>query len=192
MMLASQVWYASRAGGLVSYTLLWASVIWGILASSRPFSSRLSNAAVLDWHRILSIAALAFGTLHAGVLLLDKHSEFGLGDLLVPLHSNKSPVATAMGVIALELGLAIAISVKFRKYMGVKAWRQLHMLSYPVFVLAFAHSVAMGTDARNSIVMGVLALSGLCVVFATAFRVIYRPGGERQVERQRVRIGSAD
>lgn len=170
----SAAWQASRAAGLVSFALLWASVIWGLLASSRPFSARVSRAAIVDWHRILSTVALTFAGLHAAVLMLDSHAGYGITDLLVPFAAEDSPLATAMGVVAFELGIAVAVSFRFRKHLGMRVWRGLHMLAYPVFVLALAHFIAIGTDAKSSLVLAAALLSGFSVVFATAFRVIFR------------------
>lgn len=178
-MLASATWQASRAAGLVSFALLWASVIWGVLASSKPFSRKVSRATILDWHRILSTVALSFAGLHAAVLMLDSHAGYGAADLLVPFAAEEAPLATAMGVVAFELGIAVAVSFRLRKYLGMRAWRGLHMLSYPVFVLALAHFIAIGTDAKKPYVLALALLSGFSVVFATAFRVIFRAENQR-------------
>lgn len=182
---ASSAWQASRAAGLVSFALLWASVIWGILVSSKPFSSKISRAAILDWHRILSTAALAFAGIHAGVLMLDSHAGYGAADLLVPFAAEDSPVATAMGVVAFELGMAIAVSFRLRKYLGMRAWRALHLLAYPVFVLALAHFIAIGTEAKRAYVFVLALSSAFSVLFASAFRVIYRVGDERSTTARR-------
>lgn len=170
----SAAWQASRAAGLVSFALLWASVIWGLLVSSRPFSTRVSRAAILDWHRILSTAALTFAGIHAIVLLFGNHAGYGVIELLLPFAADYSPLATAMGVVAFELGIAVVISYRFRKYLGTRLWRGLHMLAYPVFVLALAHFIAIGTDAKNPFVIVAALFSGFSAVFATAFRAIFK------------------
>lgn len=175
MILESSAWYVSRAAGLVAYALLWGSIIWGIMATSKPFTKRVSKAAILDWHRILSTSAMAFTVLHAAVLLLNKHAGFGLADLIIPFHYNEDSVAVALGVLSMELGLVVGVSIKFKKVIGQKVWRAIHFVSYPVFLMAFLHFIAIGTDAKNPVVLGIALMSGLSVVFATAFRVVYRP-----------------
>lgn len=187
-MSSSAAWQASRAAGLVSFALLWASVIWGLLASSRPFSTGVSRAAIVDWHRILSTVALTFAGLHAAVLMLDTHAGYGIIDLVLPFAAEDSPLATAMGVVAFELGIAVAVSFRFRKHLGMRTWRALHMVAYPVFVLALAHFIAIGTDAKKPFVLGLALLSGFSVVFATAFRVIFRAENQRS---QRVTSAAA-
>lgn len=188
-MTQNTAWYVSRAAGLVAYTLLWLSVLWGILVTSKPFGRGVSKPALLDFHRVFVVAALTFVAFHSGVLLFDNYINYGWLDILVPLHTGYRTLATGLGIVAFELGFVVAISIKFKKVMGKRAWHALHFASYPVYAMALLHFILMGTEAKNRVVLLLAIGSGLLVVFATAFRVIYHEpaASQARVDVDRVR-----
>lgn len=47
-------WYLSRSSGFVAYLLLWGSVVWGLLLSSKIGHGRLRPPALLDAHQVSS------------------------------------------------------------------------------------------------------------------------------------------
>ena len=53
-------WYLSRASGFVAYLLLWGSVAWGLLLSSKIGKGWLRPPALLDAHQFLSNVAVGF------------------------------------------------------------------------------------------------------------------------------------
>ncbi len=54
-------WYMARSAGLVAYLLLWGSVVWGLLVSSKLVNDYVKPAVVYEVHQFLSILALAVG-----------------------------------------------------------------------------------------------------------------------------------
>ncbi len=84
-------WYVARAGGIVSWLLLTASVVWGLWLSGRvrPFGVR--PAWILDLHRFLGGLATTFVGVHVGAILLDTYTNFGLTDVLVPVRLVVAP-----------------------------------------------------------------------------------------------------
>ena len=57
-------WYVARAGGLVSWALLAATVLWGLSLSSKVFGRRPRPAWLLDLHRYLGGLAVVFVGVH--------------------------------------------------------------------------------------------------------------------------------
>ena len=83
------LWVIARASGLVSYLLLTAVTIVGLLMACPPKSAArfLGAAQRLRLHVLLAIFALVFVVLHVVVLAIDPWAEVGWWGALVPFGS---------------------------------------------------------------------------------------------------------
>jgi len=172
-------WYTARAGGIVAWALLGASVVWGLWLSGRvrPFGAR--PAWILDLHRFLGGLATIFVGIHVASILLDSYTSFGLTDVLVPFASAWHPVAVAWGVVALWLLLAVELTSLARSHLPHRLWRRIHMAALPLFMLSTVHYLAAGTDATNRLSLGAIAV--VCGAIAVLF--------SRRVSEARARGG---
>lgn len=156
-------WYLARAGGIVAWSLLAVSMLWGLVLSTRLFRARPRPAWTLDIHRFLGGFSVLFTAIHVGALMLDGYAHFGLAEVLVPLASRWHPVAVAWGVLALYLMLAIEGTSLAMKKMSNKAWKRVHRSAFLLFVFATIHGVAAGTDLRDGtarwVVFGITAMT---------------------------------
>jgi methionine sulfoxide reductase heme-binding subunit len=141
------VWYAARAGGILAYLLLTASVCLGLLMSGKARLQRWPRFALEDVHRFLGILAGIFVAIHGAALLVDSFVPFSLTQVLVPGTSSYRPLAVGLGVVAAELLAALALTNRYRTRIGHTAWRRLHMLNLGVWGLALLHGLTAGTDA---------------------------------------------
>ena len=164
-------WYTARAGGIVAWALLAASVIWGLWLSGRVRPLGARPAWILDLHRFLGGLATIFVGVHVGSILLDSYTTFGLSDVLVPFASSWHPVAVAWGVVALYVLLAVELTSLARHRLPFRVWRTLHVASLPLFVLATVHYVAAGTDASNGISLGSIGVATALVLMLFARRM---------------------
>lgn len=167
-------WLLARSGGFLAYLLVTASVLAGLLLKSRPFAS-LRPPVAIDLHRFLSLLALAATALHGLALLLDTYLPFGVADLLIPGTAPYRPLATALGVVAAELTLAVYLSFSLRRYIKVKNWRRLHWATYAVFALATVHGIAAGSDSDRGFAAALYALAAGSVAAAIAWRTLAPP-----------------
>ena len=92
---STTVWYAARAGGVVSYLLVSASVLAGILLAGKARVPGLPRFAVEDVHRFLGLLAGLFIAIHIGSIALDTVVPFSLGQLVIPFTSGYRPLATS-------------------------------------------------------------------------------------------------
>jgi DMSO/TMAO reductase YedYZ heme-binding membrane subunit len=164
-------WYTARSGGIVAWALLTASVVWGLVLSTKPFGKRPRPSWVLDLHRFLGGAAVVFTAIHIVSILLDSFVNLGLVDILVPLASGWHPVAVAWGIVALYLLIAVEVTSLVRKRLSKRAWRATHYASFPLFVLATTHALSAGTDRAAFLLRYGAVLSIVSVVLLTAVRV---------------------
>jgi sulfoxide reductase heme-binding subunit YedZ len=167
-------WYLVRAGGLVAFALLTCSVLAGLLLSGRARLSGCPRFAVEDVHRFLGLLAGCFVALHVLALLVDSYLPFSLVSLVVPGAAPYRPLATAIGVVALELLAAVALTNRFRRRLPYRFWRRAHSATFAVWGLALAHGLAAGTDARDAWALAVFATAAAAVAAAAVWRAVPR------------------
>src|SRR5204863_1416764 len=100
-------WYLARASGTVAFVLLTIAVILGLTLSGRSKLPYWPRFAVEDVHRFAGLLTGSFVSLHLLVLFVDSYLPFSLTQLVVPGASTYRPLATALGVLAAELLLAL-------------------------------------------------------------------------------------
>ncbi|NKQ52363.1 2Fe-2S iron-sulfur cluster binding domain-containing protein [Amycolatopsis sp. K13G38] len=167
-------WFAARAGGLVAWALLTATVVWGLLLRTRLLP-RTPPRSLLGLHRFLAGLAVAFTALHTLGLLLDTYLRFGVVDLLVPFAASWRPVPVAFGVLALYLLIAVTVTSVLMRRLGRKWWHRVHLAAYLLFWLATMHLLTAGTDSRQPALRLLVAGAIAAVLFLTLVRV-FAPG----------------
>ncbi len=168
------VWYFERSAGIVAYLLLTASVLLGILLAGRV-ELTWPRFAVEEVHRQIAILTGVFIVLHGGTLLLDRVVRIGLTQELVPFTSSYRPYAVGLGVTAMELVAAVGISNALRSRIPYTAWRKLHYLTLPAWLLAAVHGVLGGTDAGEPWFAAIAAGSIAAVAIAAFARFSRQP-----------------
>ena len=164
------LWYTARASGLVSWALLSASMLWGLVLSTKLRPPRIRPNWTLDLHRYLGGLAVIFVGVHVVALLFDSYIGFGLADVFVPFASHWRPVAVAWGVTALYLVLAVELSSLARRHLPNRLWRRLHFLAFPLYAVATLHMLAAGTDARTALALLAVAAAAVTIGALTAMR----------------------
>jgi len=164
-------WYVARAGGIVAWTLLAASLVWGLAISSKMTRGKVRPNWMLDFHRFLGGAAVVLTAIHVVAILVDSYTDFGLVNVLVPLTGDWHPVAVAWGIVAMYLLAAVEITSLLRNKMSKRAWKLTHFLSYPVFVFSTVHLFSAGTDAGNLLLRVVTIGATMAIAGLTALRV---------------------
>ena len=145
---STTVWYAARAGGVISYLLVSASVLAGILLAGKVRVPGLPRFAVEDVHRFLGLLAGLFIAIHIGSIALDTVVPFSLGQLVIPFTSSYRPLATGLGIVAVELLLAVAVTNRLRSRLPYEVWRRAHYATLAVWLLAvYATTVALVAGA---------------------------------------------
>jgi sulfoxide reductase heme-binding subunit YedZ len=162
-------WYFARSAGIVAYLLLSSSVLLGVLLAGKARTS-WPRFAVEEIHRFLAILTGVFIVLHGGSLLLDSVVPIGLGQELVPFTSPYRPFAVGLGVTAMELIAAVGISNALRSRLPYGAWRKLHYLTLPAWLLASLHGMLSGTDAGDPWFAGIVAGAFSAVAVAAFVR----------------------
>ena len=168
-------WYAARAAGIVAYVLLTVVVAFGLaLAGRAPGRGRWRRwpmFAVEDVHRAGGLLVGTFVAIHVLTIAIDSVLPFSLGQLVVPLASRYRPVWVALGIVAAELLLALAITNHYRDRMPRRWWRGAHFANFAVWTAATLHGMGSGTDRSAPWMMAVFAASVAAIAGAAAWRL---------------------
>jgi len=76
-----------------------------------------------------------------------------------------------MGIMAAYLTAALYVSFYLRPYIGYKAWRSLHYLSFGVFVMGTLHGLFAGTDGNESWALAIYIGCSTTLLGPLAYRV---------------------
>ncbi len=155
-------WYLARASGVVAYLLLTIVVVVGVGLAGRI---RLTwpRFAVVDVHRFGSILVGVFIGVHALTLALDSYLPFSVTQLLVPFASRYRPLPTALGIVAMELLVAVAITNLLRARLPYRAWRRAHYATLLVWLAATIHGLTVGSD-RGSLWLSAVYFASIAAV----------------------------
>lgn len=170
------MWYFARGSGFAALILLAAAVCCGLLAATRWESSRFPVFLIDELHRHLAIVYVVFLGLHIVTILLDPFTRFGLADVLVPFHSDYRQLWMGLGVVAAEVGAALALSVKIRPRLGYRTWRLLHYGTYALFPVAALHGLGTGSDSKSRLGLAIYLVCVVAVAGCVAMRLIRLEG----------------
>ena len=166
---SQQWWFVARSSGLVAWALITASIVWGLVLATRVLGRRPTGPWLFGMHRYLSGLAVAFTAIHVGAVVADTFVHFSWADVLVPFASQWHPVAVAWGIVSLYFLLAIQLTSVLRRFLPMKLWRNVHMLSYPLFQVSTIHLLSAGTDSRRLLPVGAaLAIGTVAVLLGYA------------------------
>jgi DMSO/TMAO reductase YedYZ heme-binding membrane subunit len=180
-------WYVARAGGIVGWALLGASVLAGLSISTKALRGRVRPNWLLDLHRFLGGLAVVFVVVHVGGVVADSYVHFGPADVLVPFASRWRPAAVAWGVVAVYLLVAVEVTSLLRRRLPKRVWRATHFLSFPAFVLTTIHALTAGSDTANPLLRW--SLIGVCAaVTALTLRRVQQAEKARAQEPARVPV----
>jgi methionine sulfoxide reductase heme-binding subunit len=164
------LWYATRGAGVVTLILLSGVVVLGIVSSMRWQTPAWPRFLTTGFHRNLALTTLGFLALHVVTAVVDPFTALGWNAALIPFSSSYRRFWLGLGVVAIYLLLAIAITSLMRPLFGYQAWRAVHWLAYAMWPVAVIHGIGTGTDARF---LWMWAIESVCiggVLAATAWR----------------------
>jgi ferredoxin len=151
--------------GFLSYFLMWLAVMWGMFLRNGWALTWVRHSTLLATHTTVALLGLTLGAVHAGVQLAKPGQLFRLIDVLVPFVYYRDPIGIGIGVIGLEVMLAVAFSIIIQRWLGYSRWRAMHTMTYVAFTLIVAHILISGSDAfRGFLQTAVLATWALTVL----------------------------
>lgn len=164
-------WYAARAAGLTAYLLLTGVVLLGLTMAGKKTFLRFPRFTVEDIHRFGGLLVGSFIALHVVTIAIDSWLPFSLQSLLVPFLSRYRPLWVGLGVAAMELLVALAITNHYRSRLRYSTWRRAHYLNFAVWGAATLHGLGSGTDRSAPWTICLYTISTSAVVAAVVWRL---------------------
>jgi predicted ferric reductase len=165
------LWYVTRASAVSAYILLSASVILGLMRTTRRQVPWWLDEA----HRYLALLVTGFVVLHLLSLIFDPLIPFTPLNLVLPIAEPYRPFATTLGVLALYCLVAVTVSSWLRRYIAHARWRTLHYASFGAFILVTAHGLLAGSDSGEGWMRLVYLSAAIVVALLTVRRVSQAP-----------------
>ncbi len=163
-------WYAARAAGVAAYLILTVVVTLGMTMASGRQLKRWPKFALEDVHRFGGLLVGSFVTIHVVTIALDAYLPFSIASILVPFVAGYRTLYTALGIVAAELLLALAITNRYRDRLPYRFWRRAHYLNFAVWGAATVHGLGSGTDRSTPWLLALFTASVALVLGAGVWR----------------------
>jgi sulfoxide reductase heme-binding subunit YedZ len=174
------LWYATRGAGAVSLLLLTGVVVLGVLSALRWGARAWPRFLTAGLHRNLALLAVVFLSLHVVTAVVDPYTSLGWKAALIPFSSYYRPFWLGLGVVAVDIVVALVVTSLVRHLIGLRSWRFVHWLAYACWPIAVVHGLGTGSDANGA---WMLVLDGVCV--GTVLAVVgWRIAARRATSRQ--------
>jgi methionine sulfoxide reductase heme-binding subunit len=152
------IWIQTRAFGLLAYAFLFAAVVLGEL---RVITKGMGEFTAFRYHKGVSVAAVFLVLAHFIAAFADNYKwgpklqafqylGFSFGDQWLAFLS--------LGTLAFYAMILVGASSsgKMMGRLGCRLWKLIHYFSYAAFMMAYVHSVNLGTDLKSSALAPVL------------------------------------
>jgi sulfoxide reductase heme-binding subunit YedZ len=169
-------WYAARAAGLAAYLLLSTVVCLGLTMAGKKRLERWPRFALEDVHRFGGLLVGTFIVIHVFTIAIDAYLPFSVASIVVPFVSTYRPIFVALGIVAAELLLALAVTNHYRDRLPYRFWRRAHYVNFAVWTGATVHALGSGTDRSTPWLMAVIAAGVVAVTAGVVLRFL-RPWG---------------
>ncbi len=135
-----------RLAGLGAFTLVAFQVLTG---PCMKFWEALYGTSFYRFHAYEGLFALLIALIHPGLLLLSlacSRTSLSRFTLNIPFQFYFGPLALLLMIVTVSTaGLAVILErPRFKK-----GWHAIHLANYAAFILAFFHSVTIGTDLTS-------------------------------------------
>jgi predicted ferric reductase len=143
---SQDLWFVSRASGLVLLVLFSVVVVLGVAARMGSSPKNWPRFVIIELHRTLALFAIALLALHVVTAILDPFVTIGWAATILPFLSPYRAWQIGLGTLAVDIAGAVLITSLLRVRLGFRAWRIVHWLAYVAWPVAFVHSITAGTD----------------------------------------------
>jgi hypothetical protein len=164
-------WYLSRAGGFVSFTILWISMALGLGITNKMARLWPGAPSAFALHQYTGLLGLAFAAYHGLVLMGDHFVDFSLPRLLVPFSIAYETFWVGLGQAGFFIWLFVVLSFYIRQRIGQKTWRMIHYLNFAIYVMVLMHGIRSGTDSEVPWVTWYFWISAASLAILLAYRI---------------------
>ncbi|HVV10043.1 hypothetical protein [Amycolatopsis sp.] len=170
---------AAQLSARISYVFMCLTLCWGVLTATGWVRNMTGRKALRGGHMVLATLTLAFGVVHAASFYFLSFGAFSVARLTVPFLPS-GLARHSLGIIGLELMIAIAVTAGMHRFIAYRRWLWLHRLAYLAIPLLAVHSF-FGAIANGH--LAVLWLAGITLLVPTITMSVLRFLPSRVLER---------
>ncbi|MFD8212216.1 ferric reductase-like transmembrane domain-containing protein [Streptomyces sp. NPDC059697] len=149
--------HVATLAGYLSYGLMALAVCFGILTTTGWARRSVRRETLYGGHMLLAVICLAFGCIHGIAYAFQTGQHFSYANVVIPFVNGGEP-EVAFGIIGLELGLAVAVSIWVQRRLGYRRWHLVHYLAYPAFGLSLLHTITASAEVQALGLLGIFVL----------------------------------
>ncbi|WP_163507338.1 ferric reductase-like transmembrane domain-containing protein [Fodinicola acaciae] len=170
----------AQAFAHTAYVALCLSLSWGVFVTTGWIGRITGRVPMRRSHATLAVLAISLSVAHAATFLFltDLDERFSVGALVVPLFPN-APTRWTLGIIAVDLMIAVVLSTALMRFIVYRRWLRFHRLAYLAVALGVAHSW-LGAVANGT--LAVLWIAGLSALAPTVLVAALRFTPTRYLE----------
>lgn len=161
---AETTWLLLRVAGLVALAALTLAAASGL--AGPVVRAPAWRGVLIAVHRASALVGLSLTLGHVGLAVADPWVDVSAAAAVLPGASAWEPWWVGIGAVAVDLLLVVAVTSALRG-RSPRTWWTLHVLTYPAWLLATGHALAIGTDAWSAPYLTAGAV-GLVLVATTA------------------------
>lgn len=120
-----------------SYVFMCLTLCWGVLTATGWIKRLTGLQAIRSAHMILATFTLASGITHAVVFLLLREQGLDVFGIAIPFSGL---ARHALGILGLEIMIAITITTGMRRFIRYRNWLRFHQLAYVAVGMVVVHS----------------------------------------------------
>ena len=167
-------WFATRSAGIMAWFAATASIVVGLLMSTRVLGRKPTIPWLTDLHRYFGAMSVVFLAVHMITLWADSFVQFRWADLFVPFVANVpglSRWSLALGVIAGWLLFVVEASSLLKDRLPPQAWHTIHLTSFGVMLAGGVHGLEAGSDSDNRYLLAAAVSVSLAIAILGVVRV---------------------
>jgi sulfoxide reductase heme-binding subunit YedZ len=134
------------------------TLCWGILTATGWIRRLTGLHAIRAGHMMLATFTIAAGMAHAVVFMLLREQGLSASGILIPFSGR---FRHTLGILGLELMIAIAMAVALKNVINYRRWLRFHQTAYVAVAMVVVHSW-FGAIANGH--LAVLWLGGVTVL----------------------------
>jgi sulfoxide reductase heme-binding subunit YedZ len=172
-------WYVSRASGLVALLLLTGTMLLGVTGVMRFTAPGWPRFVLAHLHRNVALLTPVFLVVHVSTAVIDPYAGIRWIDTVVPFISSYETFWLGLGVVAIELLIALVATSLLRTRIGLRTWRTVHSASYACWPIAVIHGLGIGgQDTRTLWILAPTLGCVALVVGGLIWRLSVAPTGQ--------------
>lgn len=174
---AKGYWFLSCASGVTAYVLFWASMMMGLLMSTKTTRLWSTGPTFMAMHEFTSILGLLFAGFHALILLGDAFIKTDIVQILTPFLMNfgkdgAQSIWIGFGQLGFYALALILLSFYVRQRISYGVWRWLHFGTFVAYMLVTVHGMLVGSDTQTTFMLSVYAFTNASILFLTLYRIL--------------------